>query len=421
MESFAGAGLAPGSVALGSVKSNIGHLKGAAGAAGLLKTILALDAKVLPPSLNFERPNPNLDWSASPFEVNTELRDWEVPAGATRVAGVSAFGFGGTNFHAVLEEHVPGPRSTGTDAASVAVPAVPGPGAGQPGTASRRRGRRRPAAAKAPLRGALVVGAADADALAAGLRARARRGGRRGAAPTPPPERGAAPRRSGIAIDYADAAELAAKGALALKALEADSVPTWLALRGRGIFRGSGPRRQGRLPLHRSGLAVREHARRAAHDASPIVAAIFDEADRVMAPLLDGRRSATSSSSTPTTPDAMARAEEELRQTEITQPAVLATDIALTRLLAAYGIEPDIVMGHSLGEYGALVGRGRALVRGRAGGGQRPRARDGQRAARGPRRDGRRRSGAARRGRRDPRRRSTATSVIANVNSTARW
>ena len=71
------AGLARGSVALGSVKSNIGHLKAAAGAAGLLKTALALHDKVLPPSLDFERPNPNLDWSASPFAVNTEMRDWD--------------------------------------------------------------------------------------------------------------------------------------------------------------------------------------------------------------------------------------------------------------------------------------------------------------------------------------------------------
>ncbi|MGZ5362450.1 MAG: beta-ketoacyl [acyl carrier protein] synthase domain-containing protein, partial [Solirubrobacterales bacterium] len=70
-EAFAGADLPPHSVALGSVKSNIGHLKGAAGAAGILKAALALHHKVLPPSLNFKRPNPNVDWSASPFAVNT--------------------------------------------------------------------------------------------------------------------------------------------------------------------------------------------------------------------------------------------------------------------------------------------------------------------------------------------------------------
>ena len=105
---FASAGTEPASVALGSVKSNIGHLKGAAGAAGILKTVLALNEKVLPPSLHCDVKNPNIDFEHSPFYVNTELRDWEKPACGVRRAGVSAFGFGGTNFHAVVEEYVPG-------------------------------------------------------------------------------------------------------------------------------------------------------------------------------------------------------------------------------------------------------------------------------------------------------------------------
>ena len=75
--------LPSGSVALGSVKSNIGHLKGAAGAAGLLKVILALHNKVLPPSVNFKRPNPVIDFAHSPLYVNTELRPWTVPADST--------------------------------------------------------------------------------------------------------------------------------------------------------------------------------------------------------------------------------------------------------------------------------------------------------------------------------------------------
>ena len=95
------------SVALGSVKSNIGHLKGAAGAAGMLKTALALHDKVLPPSVHCEHPSPDIDFAHSPLYVNTELKPWTVPADAPRRAGVSAFGFGGTNFHLVLEEYIP--------------------------------------------------------------------------------------------------------------------------------------------------------------------------------------------------------------------------------------------------------------------------------------------------------------------------
>ena len=96
------------SIALGSVKSNIGHLKAAAGSAGMFKMVRSLHDKVLTPSLNFNDPNPNVDWDSSPFVVNTELREWPTPACGVRRGGVSAFGFGGTNFHVVLEEHVPG-------------------------------------------------------------------------------------------------------------------------------------------------------------------------------------------------------------------------------------------------------------------------------------------------------------------------
>ena len=105
---FGAAGAAPRSIALGSVKSNIGHLKAAAGTAGLFKMVASLREKTLAPSLNFVHPNENVDWDAAPFKVNTELRAWPEPPGGVRRAGVSAFGFGGTNFHVVLEEHVPG-------------------------------------------------------------------------------------------------------------------------------------------------------------------------------------------------------------------------------------------------------------------------------------------------------------------------
>ncbi|HEX8089319.1 MAG TPA: beta-ketoacyl synthase N-terminal-like domain-containing protein, partial [Blastocatellia bacterium] len=89
--------------AIGSVKTNIGHLDTAAGIAGLIKTALALEHKQIPPSLNFEEPNPNIDFESSPFYVSTTLREWA--AGDTpRRAGVSSFGFGGTNSHIVLEE-----------------------------------------------------------------------------------------------------------------------------------------------------------------------------------------------------------------------------------------------------------------------------------------------------------------------------
>jgi polyketide-type polyunsaturated fatty acid synthase PfaA len=92
-------------VALGSVKSQIGHTKAAAGIAGLMKVALALHHKMLPPTTNVVTPNPKLGLDQSPLYVNTETRPWITDGKTPRRAGVSSFGFGGTNFHFVLEEY----------------------------------------------------------------------------------------------------------------------------------------------------------------------------------------------------------------------------------------------------------------------------------------------------------------------------
>jgi acyl transferase domain-containing protein len=98
-----GAEVPAGSVLLGSVKTNIGHTDTAAGVAGLIKAALALQHRLVPPTLHFTAPNPAIDFAATPFTVNTEVRDWAAGAEPRR-AGVSSFGIGGTNAHVVLEE-----------------------------------------------------------------------------------------------------------------------------------------------------------------------------------------------------------------------------------------------------------------------------------------------------------------------------
>jgi acyl transferase domain-containing protein/acyl carrier protein len=103
---FKGAGGSRSSIALGSVKSQIGHTKAAAGVAGLIKAILALHHKILPPTIHVNNPSPKFHMETSPLYLNTEARPWlKVQGSEPRRAGVSAFGFGGTNFHLVLEEH----------------------------------------------------------------------------------------------------------------------------------------------------------------------------------------------------------------------------------------------------------------------------------------------------------------------------
>jgi acyl transferase domain-containing protein len=92
-----------GFCAIGSVKTNIGHLDAAAGVTGLIKTVLALKHQQIPPSLHFQKPNPQIDFTNSPFYVNTKLSEWQTN-GTPKRAGVSSFGIGGTNVHVILEE-----------------------------------------------------------------------------------------------------------------------------------------------------------------------------------------------------------------------------------------------------------------------------------------------------------------------------
>ena len=93
-----------GFCALGSLKSNMGHLDTAAGIASLIKTVLALKNHKIPPSLHFKQSNPQIDFENSPFFVNTKLKEWQETENIPRRAGVSSFGIGGTNAHVVLEE-----------------------------------------------------------------------------------------------------------------------------------------------------------------------------------------------------------------------------------------------------------------------------------------------------------------------------
>ncbi len=348
---FGSSGAEPGSIALGSVKSNIGHLKAAAGAAGLFKMVMQLHEKQLVPSLHFADPNPNVDWDRTPFRVNTELREWPADPDGARRAGVSAFGFGGTNFHAVLEEYVPGLHRSESAPRSFASAEVPRTTSSAPvgettgGTAPR-----------APLRGALVLGGRDdADVIAQLEKVAAEAAA--GTAPAPaapdPATAGAAVR---VAIDYADTAELAAKAGKAVKAFRSGAPAMWKMLRAQGVFVGRGPAPKVAF-LYTGQGSQYVNMLKELRAQVPVVAETFAEADRIMTPLL-GRPLSSYIFVDEDDPAAVQELQQQLMQTEITQPAVLTSDLALTTLLGTYGVRPDMVMGHSLGEYGALVAAG---------------------------------------------------------------
>ncbi|MEU1816993.1 SDR family NAD(P)-dependent oxidoreductase [Streptomyces roseifaciens] len=321
--------------ALGSVKSQIGHTKSAAGAAGLLKAVLALHHKVLPPTINADRPHPGLDMETSPFYLNTLTRPWIRTGDIPRRASVSSFGFGGSNFHATLEEH--------------RAPA---------GTPAGSRPRLRTAPTELLLlcaesaeelreqvadlrRAAVEAGARPAHALA-GLARRSQEGFR--------PDAGR--RLAVLATDTAGLVERLDRATAALDTGESPSRPL-------ALHWGTGPCEPGRLAWLFPGQGsqyVGMGADLAAHH--PGALAVWDAVGgtggtdpggtplhRVVfpPPLPDGRRAAQ---------------QELLTATEWAQPALSAHSLALLALLDEFGLRPDAVAGHSLGELIALHAAG---------------------------------------------------------------
>ncbi len=335
---FGNLGLPAGKIILGSVKSNIGHLKSAAGGAGLLKTILALHEKVLPPNAHFERPNPEIDFSHTPFQVISSVREWPKPAGEIRRAGVSSFGFGGTNFHVVVEEYVPGLLS---DAPR------PFPGASMPASATPQ--------APTPYLGLLFLGAESTEELKTRL-IQVLEACRQGTGPEsrfPRPDEVKQPER--LVIAYSSTEELLKQGEKAVKAFDKDHPAAWQALSGQGIHRGSG--RPGKIAFLFPGQGSQYvNMLRDLRDIEPVVGDTFQEADEIMAPILG--QPLTRYIYLEGDEAGLKQAEENLRNTTITQPAMLTANVALLRVLQKYGFEPDLVIGHSLGEYAALVAAG---------------------------------------------------------------
>ena len=357
-----------GSIALGSAKSNIGHLKAGAGAAGLLKAVMAVNDKVLPPTLNAQKPNPNLHFEAMPFFINHDLQAWPQPAHSPRRAGVSAYGFGGTNFHVVVEEHVPG--ALGREVATYAGVNVPGSQAqpaasGSTELAEVAAATAAPAAAavtlhaptKTPLRGILAVGAASPVELKDKLDALWRRVEDGWTPAVAPPAAEDLIAQERLVIDFGASDELLDRLGKARKAAGFDNAAAWKALQGQGVFRGSGPK-PGKVAFLFPGQGSQyANMGRELAAADPVVAEVFAEGDRVMTPIL-GKPLTSYIFVDSNDPQAMKRVERDLMQTAITQPAMLTIDTAIYKLLATYGQYPDMVMGHSLGEYGALIAAG---------------------------------------------------------------
>ncbi|MET0622455.1 MAG: SDR family oxidoreductase [Pyrinomonadaceae bacterium] len=290
-----------GFCAIGSLKSNVGHLDAGAGIAGLIKTVLALKHGEIPPSLHYERPNPKIDFEKSPFFVNARLTPWE-PADAPRRAGVSSFGIGGTNAHVILEESPPDPPSGETRPAQLLVLSA------RTSTALE--------AATANL-GEYLNAHADANLADVAYTLQTGR-------------REFAHRRVLVASDAADAAA-------ALDARDPQRLLTNF----------QEPRHRPNVFMFPGQGAQHAGMSQGLYEAEPLFRELIDRQAELLRPRLglDLRDVLY---------PAEAGAEEAarlLKQTFVTQPALFVVEYALARLWMSWGVRPAAMIGHSVGEY----------------------------------------------------------------------
>jgi acyl transferase domain-containing protein len=314
--------------AIGSAKTAVGHTDAAAGVTGFIKTVLALHHREIPPSLHFDEPNPAIDFVNSPFFVNAELRPW--PGTDTpRRAGVSAFGIGGTNAHAVLEEAPPAQPSTGTTRPQVLVVSA------KTSAAADQR--------LADLATVEVVGAPTGAAgpIVDGNRAPdAEPPSLRDVAFTLVRGRPAFDHRRAVVVEPGQSIAAAVAGDTGARVVRGN------------VAAGSEGRAPGVVWLFAGQGAQYPSMGRDLYRTEPVFAAAVDRVAEVADGLLglDLRRLVFA--------DPGDEAAEALRQTSVTQPALFAVEHAMACLLRSWGLTPDAVIGHSIGEYAAAVEAG---------------------------------------------------------------
>ncbi|MFI8952061.1 SDR family NAD(P)-dependent oxidoreductase [Streptomyces sp. NPDC053750] len=281
---------------LGSIKSNMGHTQAAAGVAGIIKSVMAIRHGVLPRTLHVDEPSPQVDWEAGAVELLTEPRPWP-ESGRPRRAGVSSFGISGTNAHVIIEQ---APVREPSPAASAEAPVLSWPVSGKTPAAVRAQATR--------LR-AFLDTATDGELSAAGL----------------------ALVTSRATLEHRAVALGTDRTALA-RALDsiADGVGITEATRGKSafLFTGQGAQRLG--------------MGRELYEAFPVFAEAFDAVLEVLAGL-----------DVPLREVVWGEDAERLNRTEFTQPALFAVEVALYRLVESWGVRPDYLAGHSIGEFAA--------------------------------------------------------------------
>lgn len=283
-----------GFCAIGSLKSNVGHMNSAAGVGGLIKTVLALEHGQIPPSLHFEQPNPEIDFAGSPFFVNTELRDWSSAGGEPRRAAVSSFGVGGTNAHLVLEDAPELDALEADDGPQLLVWSAHTPEALEQATDRLQAHlQAHPEQSLADVAWTLQVG-----------------------------RKPLAYRRALVAANRQEALAQLAKPTRAVRA-EPGERPVVFLFPGQGAqYAGMARSLYDTEPRFREAL---DHCFDALGAELPLAALMFGDD------------------------------QDALRDTAVAQPAIYAVSWALAQLWMAWGLEPEAMLGHSVGEYVAAA------------------------------------------------------------------
>ncbi len=331
---------------IGSVKTNFGHLESAAGAASLIKVFLAMNQGVIPKHLNFNNPSPSIDWDNLPIRVAASTTEWPMPDARPRVAGISGYGWSGTNAHIIVESYG-APAETPVARDRLRLPsgsprqvALPAPD-GRDGSEAAGETAARPARLL-PLSGKTEQALRD---LA-------------GRYLTWLDEHGSEPEATDAAGDsiLADMAWTAGSGRshfghrAAVVFRDAESLREGLEAVAQG-GRGAVPGRTSKVAFVYTGQGSQwDGMGKSLYETEPVFRAVLDRCERVVLEergksLLDVMFGSES-------------AEGDLSNTYWTQPAIYSLECALTALWESAGVRPDVVIGHSLGELAAAQAAG---------------------------------------------------------------
>ena len=349
-------------IAVGSVKSQIGHLKAAAGIAGIMKACNAVYHNTIPPSAGFQTPNPTVEWGEIPFFVPTEARDWPEPESHPRRAGVSAFGFGGTNFHVAIE---------GYDSKFHADLVSHWDGRWEAYSGASASAEAKPSMTHDELKsvegGLLLISGDSIASIKSKLSALSFSGsnfdndpkGMRLSFTLQEHWSFSASDTVRMAITATSWSELSKRLELANKAI--DDKEKWGFLMSQGIMLSDDP------ALPESAKVAHMYPGQGSqyvgmtYDLSNRFTGVGDvwkKADSTMVDVLDGETLSSFVLRENLSVEEKKEAEYKLKQTEYTQPAMLTADLAIEAALNSHGHRPDMVAGHSLGEYAALMSAG---------------------------------------------------------------